>query len=425
VGRVRRRQIWSYSAGSRGCRVRVYEEQPGGVLYRAVYDPASREEIRKSLRHRDRQAAMRYADEMVARMRRGLDEMRGAVPTLSRVLHYYYRFHTPTKKPEQRKEDYRQGTFWLRTLGPHYDLRKLGRREWEAAERNRKSGALDATGEVVSDPKKRREVGWRSVERTLGFLRSACRWAVGFRDDDGNFLLEYEASRGLKLPREPNPNRPVASHDRVDAIRRVYRQVMMRLQRELNRMWVESYLPEIFEIVVGTGRRISAVCSLRVEDISLDGSPEAPWGAITWPSDTDKMNKEWRCPISSQVREALESALRKRASLGTIGSGWLFPAPGDPNRPVRYEEASTWLRQAEKLADLKPQKGTLWHAYRRLWASARKDLPDVDVAQAGGWSSLEALKQAYQQPDDATMLRVVTHQVELREVSSQTSESLS
>jgi hypothetical protein len=43
-------------------------------------------------------------------------------------------------------------------------------------------------------------------------------------------------------------------------------------------------------------------------------------------------------------------------------------------------------------------------------------LPDVDVAQAGGWSNLEALKRAYQQPDDATMLKVVTHQAELREV---------
>lgn len=43
--------------------------------------------------------------------------------------------------------------------------------------------------------------------------------------------------------------------------------------------------------------------------------------------------------------------------------------------------------------NLDPQEGTLWHAYRRLWASSRKDLPDVDVAQAGGWSSLEALYQ--------------------------------
>jgi hypothetical protein len=40
----------------------------------------------------------------------------------------------------------------------------------------------------------------------------------------------------------------------------------------------------------------------------------------------------------------------------------------------------------------------------------------LDVAQAVDWSSLEALKQAYQQPDDATMLKVVTHGVELREV---------
>ena len=40
----------------------------------------------------------------------------------------------------------------------------------------------------------------------------------------------------------------------------------------------------------------------------------------------------------------------------------------------------------------------------------------MDVAQAGGWSSLEALKQAYQRPDDATMLEVVTHGAELREV---------
>lgn len=40
----------------------------------------------------------------------------------------------------------------------------------------------------------------------------------------------------------------------------------------------------------------------------------------------------------------------------------------------------------------------------------------MDVAQAGGWSSLDALKQAYQQPDADTMLRVVEHEAELREM---------
>lgn len=171
------------------------------------------------------------------------------------------------------------------------------------------------------------------------------------------------------------------------------------------------YHSRISEIVVGTGRRISAVCNLRAED--LDRSKEAPWGGINWPADTDKMGKAWRCPISATVREALEDALRKRPA---VGPGWLFPSPKDREKPVRYDQVNRWLREAEGKANLEPQDGTLWHAYRRLWASARKDLPDVDVAKAGGWSSLEALKLAYQMPDDATMLRVVTHETELREV---------
>jgi integrase len=187
----------------------------------------------------------------------------------------------------------------------------------------------------------------------------------------------------------------------------------MRRERGATRETVESYLPELFEIAVGTGRRISAICKLREEDLDLARTEQAPWGAIVWPDDTDKMGKRWRCPVGPRVREALETALRKRLA---AGPGWLFPSPGNPARPVRYEQASQWLRAAEGFAELEPQRGGCWHPYRRLWASCRKDLPDVDVAEAGGWGSLEALKRAYQQPDDATMLKVVTHGVELREV---------
>lgn len=43
------------------------------------------------------------------------------------------------------------------------------------------------------------------------------------------------------------------------------------------------------------------------------------------------------------------------------------------------------------------------------------DLPDVDVGQAGGWSGQEALRSAYQQPDDSTTLKVVTYGTEMRE----------
>lgn len=53
------------------------------------------------------------------------------------------------------------------------------------------------------------------------------------------------------------------------------------------------------------------------------------------------------------------------------------------------------------------QRGSLWHACRRKWATERKHLPDVDVAAAGGWKTVQTLKSAYQHADGDTMLRVV------------------
>jgi hypothetical protein len=91
---------------------------------------------------------------------------------------------------------------------------------------------------------------------------------------------------------------------------------------------------------------------------------------------------------------------------------WRFPSPADA---ITRHAADKWLRRAERLADLEPQKGTLWHAYRRKWATDRKHLPDVDVAAAGGWKGVESLKSAYQHADGATMFRVVSEAGQLRE----------
>jgi hypothetical protein len=68
------------------------------------------------------------------------------------------------------------------------------------------------------------------------------------------------------------------------------------------------------------------------------------------------------------------------------------------------------------MAGLRPQKGSLWHAYRRKWATERKHLPDADVAAAGGWKNTISLKTAYQQADPETILKVVMEPGELREV---------
>ncbi len=51
--------------------------------------------------------------------------------------------------------------------------------------------------------------------------------------------------------------------------------------------------------------------------------------------------------------------------------------------------------------------GSLWHAFRRLWASERKGLPVKDVAAAGGWKGVSTLIECYQQPDEDTLRDVV------------------
>ena len=98
-----------------------------------------------------------------------------------------------------------------------------------------------------------------------------------------------------------------------------------------------------------------------------------------------------------------------------LGAAYLFPSPMDKNKPVSRYLAKDWLLRAEDAAKLDhlPQGG--WHAYRRAWATMRKHLPDVDVAPAGGWKSVDTLKLAYQHSDEATLLDVVMGGKELRE----------
>lgn len=212
------------------------------------------------------------------------------------------------------------------------------------------------------------------------------------------------------MPKVKNPRRPVASQDRFETIRAKTDEHTMEVRWNGEREKQRSYLSELLDIVAGTGRRISAVCGLRYEDLRLnDGTPH---GSIRWPADTDKNGRETTVPIGPTVRRAIERVLRDRPG---IGSGHLFPAPGDPSKPMRRHLAAAWLREAEEMAGLESQDGSLWHAYRRKWVTERKHLPDADVAAAGGWADTQALRKCYQQADEETMLRVVLDAGELRE----------
>ena len=81
----------------------------------------------------------------------------------------------------------------------------------------------------------------RAVASDLEWLRTALNWATRARDEQGRYYLRENPARGFPIPKEKNPGRPVASQDRYEALRAKAAQV-------------HPYLPQIFDLVNGTGR---------------------------------------------------------------------------------------------------------------------------------------------------------------------------
>jgi hypothetical protein len=101
--------------------------------------------------------------------------------------------------------------------------------------------------------------------------------------------------------------------------------------------------------------------------------------------------------------------------MGGAFGGFVFPSQTDATRPISRHVFGHWLRDAEKKAKLPKLDGSLWHAYRRGWATSRKSLPLVDVAAAGGWSDTGTLVKSYQQADNETLLQVMSHSKKITE----------
>ena len=407
-----KKQKWSYSAGERPYTVVVYEREPGGPLQARVWNPTLSNGNggwrRKSLGHTDRERAKTYALEQTAKLRKGEDDLKKGKATLAQVFTQYKQKRTPRKTKTEQKSDARRIEMWTRILGAGKDPHKVSLSEWETFIDARTSGGIDARGKAVPEAE-RKTVRARAVEADCNWLGWVFNWASKWRTPQGFYLMQENPIRGYEIPKERNPQRPVASQDRFEAIRRVSDQHTMEVRWGGKRKEHRSHLTELLDIVNGTGRRLSAVCQLQYEDLRLS---DGLFGSIRWPADTDKMDTETVIPISPQVRSTIDRVVRERPG---IGAAPLFPSPADVRIPITRHLADKWLREGERLAGLEPQKGSLWHAYRRKWATERKHLPDVDVAAAGGWKNTVSLKTAYQQADSETILRVVLEAGELRE----------
>jgi integrase len=285
------------------------------------------------------------------------------------------------------------------------------------------------------------------VESDLRWLLAVFNWGSKWQGPDGRYLLAENPARGFRVPRERNPRQPVASRDQYETLRSVSDRVMTELRKERRkkskRIPARSPLSEILDLAHGTGRRISAILGLRFGDLHLERTTNAPYGAITWPAETDKRGRTWgHVPIATpEARAAIDRIIRERlpkdeAVAGVIeggqrvqvpeGTAYLFPAPGNSEKPVHRHLASAWLHEAISLADSEAQKkggrftvprGWGWHAFRREAATELKGAADKDVMELLGWRDHRSLKSAYQHADPEGMLVALQSRRELREAA--------
>ena len=413
-------RTWRHSVGERPNTVTVYERRRGSPLYVRAWDPSMgaagafrKRSLGYPVRYADgkidadtKDRAETYAAEQHAKLRAGDGAMRSGRVTLNHLLALYETHRSPQKGKAARQGDKRLAELWTRFLGADKDPQLITLREWEDFVRVRSSGEIDARGKRVPEVR-REQVSPRTVEQDLRFLLAVLNWGIRWRTETG-YLLAENACRGYPLPKELNPRRPIATEERVNAIHSVAAQVTMNVKVAGKRRAVPSHLPAIFALAVETGRRLSAICGLRYSDLLLSRGPH---GSIRWRAELDKTGRESVVPMSPAARRAIDRVLRERPGIGDVP---LFPSPLKPDKPVDRSRVDRWLRRAEAITGLESQDGSLWHAYRRRWATVRKHLPATDVAEAGGWAGPETLQHCYQQADADTMYTVVTGGGQLR-----------
>jgi integrase len=232
-----------------------------------------------------------------------------------------------------------------------------------------------------------KRVGARAVAADLVSLQTMLNWATSQRTVRNEPLLDRNPLRGVKLPREKNPKRPVESYDRYVKLMKVAGDVDWRL-------------PLALTLAESTGRRLSSILNLRREDLDLD---RLTHGWLKFDAVFDKIGREAWVPLAEYSRRVLRAHLKQLPE----DSEWLFPSEAKREQSVDRSTMDKRLRKAYKRVELETPDGGLWHAWRRKWATERKHMPLKDVAEAGGWRQPQTLIRCYQQSDAETFASVV------------------
>jgi integrase len=295
--------------------------------------------------------------------------------TLATLFDIYGREVTPTKSPGTQQHDRACVAMFLQFLGAERDARSLNRRDWDRFIQARRAGTVAPAGKRIPAPVRNRQ-----IEYDLRWLLAVLNWATTARDDAGSSLLERNPLRGLAVPTEQNPRRPMFTQEQYEALRDVAADMDWRFQFAL-------------AMVHETGHRIGAVRHLRGADLDLEAK------LVRWAAEHDKMGFAHETPCSETLEQVSRHARRTGAAIGTA---WMFPAPANPARPCSRYVMADWMEKALRQIGLAGQRYG-WHSFRRKFATELKDLPLKDLCALGGWKDPRTILTCYQFADLDTM----------------------
>src|SRR5256884_1858397 len=393
-----KRGCWSLSLGVRGLKVRAPQHKPGGTLQRVFR--AGRRVRYASLRTTDRHEARRLAIEFIRELAKKSKPAPAEPLTLERLWNRYqqeapsYRGNLERTR-RQKQTDVR---LLIAGLGATKRVEHLTKNDVE------RYVAMRRSGHGWPDGRKTKSVRARTIQGEVKQLRQMIYWAMSERLPDGSWLLENNPLRGVKLPKEEDPRRPIATYDRFLKLRAAAEEMSVTASQERGRQrWKRWELALV--LAEASGARIGAISGLRWSDISFD-PPE-----IKFRAEFDKRGRDRVVPIPEALAEELRSFKVKFAA---VGDGWLFPcAEKDDHWP--REVFGELFSRVERHAGLPHLKGGQFHPFRRKWATERKNMSLVDVMAAGGWRDAQTLHSCYQLATTDGMLEVMSTPVKLRD----------
>ena len=391
---------WSYSTGEhKRTRVRAFERpDKGGSIFLEWREKdeqtGERRRARHALGHTDRERAKGEADELAAAFRREGRKPPKAV-TLGVVFQLYADEVTPQKGASKRAHDERCREMFLRFFGGERRPETLSIGNWQRFITARRSGEIAPKGvKAVKKDEKARQVRNRVIAYDLKYLLSVLTWAERAGDGRGGTLIERNPLKGLPMPKEDSPRRPMLGAEQYAKLREV-----------------APGISPLFDLALvlahETGHRIGAIRQLKWSDVNLDKEN------VRWDAGSDKLGVEHTTPLTP---EAVAALTKERNRVSAIGDAWIFPAPHDSGEPCsRFLVRDWWERGAEK-AGLPKGERLGWHSLRRAFASELRTVPLRDLCDLGGWKSPQTVLTCYQRPDEGAQREALSNRRALKVV---------